>query len=177
MQNIDIVTKCGERELADILKLEQVCFPADWQYPEAKEYYAAMLVDGDNVNLFLRDADKTVGYILVKPLQAVLLELKEHDSHLPDESAAYYVETIQILPDYQGKGGARWLLTEACAEVSKRGVNSFAIHARTTNGLHRIIKKVFAGSITLTREIESWRWAGGEPYEYLEWEYAAKGCR
>lgn len=156
--------------LQDILRLEQACFPADWLYPEAEEYYAAMLADSDNVNMFLRDAGETVGYLLARPFDSVVRELQECDPELSDKSEAYfYVETIQILPDYQGKGGARRLLIEACAAVSKRDVNTFAIHARTTNGLHRIIKKVFAGSIILTREIGSWRWANGEPYEYIEW--------
>ena len=62
-------------------------------------------------------------------------------------------------------------MIETCEAVLMRDVNRFAIHARTTNGLHEIIKKVFAGSITLIREIESWRWANGEPYEYIEWRY------
>ncbi len=172
MQSIVIVTKSGERELADILKLEQACFPADWLYPEAEEYYADMLADSENVNIFLRENDDTVGYLLARPFKSVVKELQESDSELTDKQEEfYYIETIQILPSYQGKGGARRLLVETGEAVLKRGVSNFAIHARTTNGLNQIIKKVFAGSITLTREIDSWRWANGEPYEYVEWIY------
>lgn len=170
MQSIEIVTKCGERELADILRLEKECFPADWQYPEAEEYYAAMLADSENVNIFLRDDGETVGYLLARPFKSVVEELKESDPELTDKpEAVYYIETIQILPTYQGKGGARRLLVETSEAVLKRGVNKFSIHARTTNGLHEIVKKVFAGSVTLTRKIESWKWANGEPYEYIEY--------
>lgn len=171
MQNIEIVTKYGERELADILMLEKECFPADWQYPEAAEYYGAMLSDSENVNIFLREDGETVGYLLARPFTSVVQELRESDPQLTDKSEAfYYVETIQVSPAYQGKGGARRLLLETGEAVVQRGVNRFAIHARTTNGLHEIIKKVFAGSITVSRKIESWRWANGEPYEYIEWE-------
>ncbi|MEI6213713.1 MAG: GNAT family N-acetyltransferase [Desulfuromonadales bacterium] len=171
MQSIEIVTKYVERELADILMLEKECFPADWQYPEAAEYYASMLADSENVNIFLRDGGETVGYLLARPFKSVVQELKESDPELTDKlEAFYYIETIQILPSYQGKGGARRLLIETSEAVMKHGVNKFAIHARTTNGLNQIIKKVFAGFITLTREIDSWRWANGEPYEYIEWE-------
>jgi ribosomal protein S18 acetylase RimI-like enzyme len=170
MQSIEIATNGGECELADILKLEQACFPSDWLYPEAEEYYASMLAESENVNIFLRDGGETVGYLLARPFKSVVQELKESDPELTDKSEAfYYIETIQILPAYQGKGGARRLLVETGEAVLKRGVNKFAIHARTTNGLNAIIKKVFAGSITLIRDIESWRWANGEPYEYIEW--------
>jgi ribosomal protein S18 acetylase RimI-like enzyme len=172
MQSIEIATKYGERELADILMLEQACFPADWLYPEADEYYAEMLSDSENVNIFLRDAGETVGYLLARPIKSVVQELKESDPELTEKTEAfYYIETIQILPAYHGKGGARRLLEETSDAVLKRGVNRFAIHARTTNNLHEIIKRVFAGSITFVREIESWRWANGEPYEYIEWVY------
>jgi hypothetical protein len=82
-----------------------------------------------------------------------------------------YIETIQILPAFQGKGGARKLLTGACEAVLKRGVKTFAIHARTANDFHEKIKRIFAGSIMLSRNIASWKWAKGEPCVYIEWEY------
>src|SRR6185369_16992953 len=133
--------------LQDILRLERDCFPAAWQYPEADEYYIAMLNDRENVNIFLREGGETVGYVLAKPFMNAVPDLKEYDPELTEEPDKFYIETIQILPAYQGRGGSRTLLIGACEEVLKRGMSRFAIHARTANGLHEIIKRVFAGSI------------------------------
>jgi hypothetical protein len=45
------------------------------------------------------------------------------------------------------------------------------IHARTSNRFHEKIKKIFKGSVILSRKIEKWALANGEPYEYIEWQY------
>jgi ribosomal protein S18 acetylase RimI-like enzyme len=170
-QKVVVTDGFSAEYLQDILKLERECFPAAWQYPEADEYYAAMLNDRENVNIFLRESGETVGYVLAKPFKNAVLDLKEYDPELTEESDKFYIETIQILPAYQGRGGARALLIGACEAVLKRGMNKFAIHARTVNGLHEIIKRIFKGSIILSRNIEKWKWAKDEPYEYIEWTY------
>lgn len=157
--------------LQDILMLEKECFSQSWQFSDADEYFTEMLENHDNVNVFLRSNNQTIGYVLVRPIIDMVSELGESDAEFISDSDSYYVETIQILPENQGSGGARKLLTKACRIVSGRGMNKFAIHARTTNSLHEKIKKIFEGSITLTRKIESWKWANGEPYEYIEWTY------
>lgn len=157
--------------LQDILRLERECFPADWQYPTAEEYYAAMITDRENVNIFLCEDGETIGYVLAKPYKAAVPELKEYDPELLEASDKFYIETIQILPAYQGRGGARRLLIKACEEALKRGMTKLAIHARTSNSFHEKIKRIFDGSIILTRNIEKWKWAKDEPYEYIEWEY------
>jgi len=161
--------------LQDILRLERECFPATWQYPTAEKYYASMLKDKEIVNVFLLcHSGQTIGYALAKPLNAAAPELQEYDPAICADAEKFYIETIQILPGFQGKGGARILLTTICREALKRGVFKFAIHARTTNSFHEKIKKIFHGSIILTRNIEKWKWAQEEPYQYIEWEYSLK---
>lgn len=157
--------------LQDILKLERECFSATWQYPDVEKYYVAMLKDKENINVFLYHSGKAIGYALATPLNAAAPELQEYDPAICAEAEKLYIETIQILPWFQGKGGARILLTTICHEAVKRGVFKFAIHARTTNNFHEKIKKIFKGSIVLTRNIEKWKWAQDEPYQYIEWEY------
>jgi GNAT superfamily N-acetyltransferase len=158
--------------LQDILRLEQACFPSVWQYAKAAEYYAEMLKDIENMNLFLCEETKVVGYLLVTPFKAAWSELKEYDPSLLMAADKLYIETIQIMPVSQGKGGARMLLTAAGEAGLRRGINKFAIHARVINGLHLKIKRIFEGSILLSRPIEKWKWGDDEPYEYIEWEYA-----
>jgi len=173
-QKLVVIDGFSAESLRDILKLERECFPASWQYPEAGDYYAAMLDDRENVNIFLRESGETVGYALVKPFRNAVPDLKEFDPELLEESDKFYIETIQILPAYRGRGGAKALLIGACEAVLKRGVDKFAIHARTVNGLHEIIKRIFKGSIISSRNIEKWEWAQGEPYEYIEWIYVPR---
>lgn len=171
-QYIAIISSFNIEHLADILKLEKDCFPASWQYPAAEEYYAAMLEDKTNINAFLYEQGKVIGYILAKPLITTASELKEVDPEILPKEGWYYFETIQILPEFQNKGGARMLLTAAGREALKKGISKFAIHARTSNGFNQKIKKIFSVSIILCRNIEQWKWADGEPYQYLEWEYS-----
>lgn len=123
----------------------------------------------ENINISLRVDGKTVGYVLARPFNNAVLALKEYDLELPEEADMFYIETIQILPVSQGRGGAKKLLTGVCEAALKRGVNKFAIHARTANGFHEKIKRIFAGLIIVSRTIENWQWVGGEPCEYIEW--------
>jgi ribosomal protein S18 acetylase RimI-like enzyme len=151
--------------------LEKECFPAEWQYPDAEEYYKEILENKENVSIFLKDKEKAIGYILAKPFNGVVEELREWDPELKEDEKRFYIETIQVLPESQGKSGARKLLMAACEEVSKRGFNEFAIHARTINGFNAKIKKMFGDGVILVRQIEKWKPANNEPYEYIEWVY------
>ncbi len=157
--------------LQDILRLERECFPADWQYPEAEAYYSAMLKDSQNINVFLLECGVTIGYLLAKPLNVAAVELCADDPDIRPDEAKVYIENIQIHPSYQGWGYARLLLTVVCDEALKQGITKFAIHARTNNSFNAKVKKVFEKSIYLMRDIEKWRWANGEPCQYIEWEY------
>ncbi len=159
-----------ENYLKDILSLEEKCFPEDWQYEDAGQYYKEMLSDKENINIFLRDHGKTVGYVLARFHNKETGELSEYDPEFKDQENVFYIETIQILPEFQGKGGAKKLLLAVCEEAGKRGINKFSIHARKINGFSESVKKIFADRIVAVREIESWEPAEGEPYEYIEWE-------
>ena len=170
-QTVMIADGLSDEYLQNILKLERECFPAEWQYQSPEEYYAEMLKSKENINIFLRNNGKAIGYVLARPFNTAVLELKEHDPKLCEDVDKFYIETIQILPEFQGRGGARKLLTVACEEVLNRGVTKLAIHARTSNRFHEKIKKIFKGSVILSRKIEKWALANGEPYEYIEWQY------
>jgi ribosomal protein S18 acetylase RimI-like enzyme len=170
IQTTEIVDHFSAEALGIILKLEKECFPADWQYENADGYYKKILEDPENINIFLKDGNEVVGYVLAKFHNIELEELKGYDSELK-EREGFYVETIQILPEFLGRGGVKKLLFAICGEAKKRGVEKFSIHVRTINGFHDKIKKIFEGKITAVRKIEHWGLAAGEPYEYIEWEY------
>jgi len=164
------VSSFSEEALEDILQLEKKCFPEEWQYDDAVEYYGEMLEKAENINIFLKEADKTVGYVLARPCDEELAgELRKDDKGMTSEPDVFYIETIQVLPEKRGMGGAKKLLIAVVAEAEKRGVEKFSIHARTVNGFHDKIKKIFEGRIKTVRQIEKWKPAANEPYEYIEW--------
>lgn len=158
--------------LEDILMLEQKCFPIDWQYgEEAPEYYRKKLENPSNINIFLKVGKEVAGYILLVPHSDIFEEMNEYDPGYEKKENTYYIETIQVLPEKRGIGGAKKLLVAGCEEAKKRGVSDFSIHARTLNGLHEKVKKLFEGKIGVVRKIDKWQPAQGEPYEYIEWNF------
>ena len=162
-----------EKLLNSILILEKECFPEDWQYDDAEEYYTKMLGDPKNINVFLRDRGKNVGYILARSHNESVDEMVEYDPDFKKNSNEdrFYIETIQILPSNRNRGGSRSLLLAVCEEGKRRGINKFSIHIRTVNRFNEKLKNFFQGNITKVRKIAKWKPAAGEPYEYIEWFY------
>lgn len=171
----EIVKEFSEDALKAVLLLEKECFPKEWQYEDAEEYYAEMLKNSENINIFLKFGDKIGGYLLAKPFQKVFESLKEYDFELKlDEErdkTKIYLETIQILPEFRGTGGAEKLIIAMCEEGKKGGVEKFSIHARKLNGFNEKIKKIFLGKISESRDLKEWHYGCNEPYEYIEWNY------
>lgn len=167
---VERVVGLDENVLKNVLLLEEKCFPVEWQYgAEAVGYYKEKLENPANISIFLKIGDEVVGYILLVPHGDVAEELEEYDPSYEKKENTYYIETIQILPEKRGIGGARKLLVAGCEEANKIGINSFSIHARTLNGLHDRVKKIFEGKIDTIRKIDKWQPAQGESYEYIEW--------
>jgi GNAT superfamily N-acetyltransferase len=164
-----VVRQYDTQILKDILFLERVCFPIDWQYKDAEVHYAAMLKDRSCINILLKLNGSTVGYLLARPTEKVIDELKEHDKNLGMVGDLYYLETIQILPDQQGTGGAKKLILVMIEEAKKKGVNRFSVHARIANKFNVKIRHIFEGMLNECRIVEKWAFGGGETFEYIEW--------
>jgi len=170
--HVEIIKEFSTKALKDVLLLEKKCFPKEWQYAGVAEYYEAMLKDKNNINIFLKDGNRRGGYLLAVPFKNVFDSLKKYDAALKfneeDDKTKIYLETIQVLPEFRGMGGAGKLIMTMCEEGNKRGMNKFSIHARKINGLNEKIKKMFAGKINESRSIDAWHYGGNEPYEYKE---------
>jgi GNAT superfamily N-acetyltransferase len=155
--------------LAKILELESICFPSTWQYPDAQDYYRQMLETPGNINLFFWIENEIAGYLLAVPYNDAIGELKPHDALLePARDDCYYVETIQVAPAHQRKGGAALLLRSVSAEAEAIGVRHLCMHARVNNGFSEIVKRAFRDATVKARPIGSWHFADGEPYEYVD---------
>jgi len=157
--------------LAAILTIEAGCFPAAWQYPDAEDFFARALHDPDNLTLGLKAGQVIVGYLLATPYDAALSCLRDADPKMVASNAGqqYYVDTIAVLPEWNGRGGATALMRELEREAAARGLPSLAIHARTANGLNVLVRRLAEERLIRTRWLDNWSWADGEPYEFIEW--------
>ena len=157
--------------LAAILTIEAGCFPAAWQYPDAEDFFARALHDPDNLTLGLKAGQVIVGYLLATPYDAALSCLRDADPKMVASNAGqqYYVDTIAVLPEWNGRGRATALMRELEREAAARGLPSLAIHARTANGLNVLVRRLAEERLIRTRWLDNWSWADGEPYEFIEW--------
>lgn len=164
--------------LSDVLNIEARCFPLGWQYPDAKDYYAQELREPNNLSLGLKAEQVMIGYLLATPYSAALRWVGDTDPDMAATDAAmYYVETIAVLPEWSGVGGATGLLRELEREAAARGSVSLAMHARTVNGFNTLARRLAGARLIRTHWLENWPWAEGEPFEYIEWRCASSQSR
>jgi ribosomal protein S18 acetylase RimI-like enzyme len=169
-QSVEVVESFSESALNDVLDLEKKCVPEDWQFDDAREYFSDCLKNQKSINLFLKEGEKVVGYLLAVPHNFSRNEIIKYDPLMQEDEKRLYIETIEILPEARGKGGSKKLFSRLIEEAAKKCIKTFSAHVRTTNGLSDSVKRMFDGKITKTRKIDSWHYGGNEPYEYLEWE-------
>lgn len=173
MQTTEVVNGYDPKHLAAILEIDRNSF--DEQYEDAEEYYHEALENPENINVFLKEGEKNVGYILAIPHNVALEDLNKVDPEMKADSKRFYVETIEILPDYRkGRGFLKMILT-LIDEAGKRGVDNFSMHARVENGLSNVVQKYFRKMIRKVRRIENWPYYyNGEPTDYIEGTYDGK---
>lgn len=169
-QTVKVITvENSAQSLEAILSLEKRCFPREWQYANAEDYYREALENPEAIHLFFVVDGQQMGYLLATPFANAYADLAGDDPLLKEGSVQYYLDTIGIAPECQGKGGGRKLLEALGEEAKRRGVQTLAAHARTTNHLDTLIEKVFEGKVITKRPMVSWKYGGGEPYVYMEW--------
>lgn len=170
-QEFNVTGACKSKEISleTILELERACYPPEWQYADALEYYQEMLDNQKAIHLFLTMGGETVGYLLAVPQNEVYDDLVKYDPSFTKEEGCYYLETIGIRPEYTGKGGGKILMERFVAVVQKKGIDKVSTHARTLNGFNGLVRQRFETDIVEARGIEHWYYGGGEPYEYIQW--------
>lgn len=159
------------KELVEcIVEIDKKSFSTEMQFDDALEYFEEALQNPENIKLFLSFNGTTSGYILGKPHNGEYNELLQHDTEITrSDVPRIYIDSIAILPEAQGKGNGEKLILALCNNATERGIKDFSIHARTTNKLNILIRDLFKDKLTKVRNIPSWHYANGEPYEYLEW--------
>ena len=167
----EVVRDFSQEALKNVLAIEKDSFPPEWEYADAEEYYSKFLKNKNNIAIILKDGLKIIGHILARPHDEALTDLKEDDPLMKPDGKRYYIETMAILSEYRGGYGYLDLTEAVIEEVKKRGANKFSMHIRRANGLSKSFQKFFGQDVTEIRFIEKWKWANGEPYDYIEAAY------
>lgn len=173
MQTTEVAHAYIPELLASILEIDKKSF--EEQYEDAEEYYRAALENPENINIFLKEEEKNIGYLLAIPHNVAREELKKDDPGMPEDSKRFYVETIEVLPEYRKGRGFLKMIMAMIKEAESRGINNFSMHTRVENGLSRAVQKYFGRMIKTVRHIEKWPYyQNSEPTEYLEGTYDGK---
>jgi hypothetical protein len=157
--------------LGKIIFLEKKIFPKEWLYPDAKKYYKEILKNySTNINLLIEYNKKIVGYLLVVPIESSFDELRKKDKKIIFNKNSFYVETVQILPEYRDKGLYKVVLKKLINILKRRKIKKLGIHARINNGTVDKtvgILSLLGVKISERRKIKKWYYGGNEPYEYI----------
>ncbi|MFA5871231.1 MAG: GNAT family N-acetyltransferase [Parcubacteria group bacterium] len=165
---VEIANGYSGKLLREIIKIEEDSFESSFHYDDMDSFFKEMLEDESNISLVLRSNGKAVGYLLGRPHNDVRLELIEDDPLIKEDNERYYIETMEIMNGYRSRGGFTKLIFFFIRTAQKRNINKYSAHARVTNGLFHVIKKLFSKDITLARDIPAWKHGNNEPYKYIE---------
>ena len=170
MLKADVVYNIDNTIVKDTISISRDSYPEGWACSNPEEYYNQMLTKRHNVHIMLTDNEKNVGFLFAIPHNDAVVELKDHDPLMKDDSGAYYIENVAVLPAYQKKGALGKMLAVLKEELRKRDIFRISLHARVHNGLSRNIQQNM--KIIEIRRINAWRfYAYEEPTDYIvaEW--------
>jgi ribosomal protein S18 acetylase RimI-like enzyme len=164
---IEVIHGFDPAVLRDILEINKRSFPLEWAYEDEEQYYSKMLTDARNIHLLLNYNSKRVGYLLGIPHNEALEELRNDDPGMGTNPQAYYIETVAILPEYQGKKGFSVLFKKLMEECKGKGITTVTMHARVSNGFSEKLQKKFKP--IAIRHISNWPYYNSsEPTDYIE---------
>lgn len=159
-----VIGKSDNRLIADLMRLEVACF-GDLGDEFDEEYYRELLESDDNLKIFLEQDSVRVGCLIFVPHNQAVEELEDDDPGIQSDPARFYIETVEILPKYHGKGGLSKMLTVA----KGYGVTKISLHARVNN---QFSAKIQGKLKNLTvRHIASWPYYEDKgPCDYITGE-------
>jgi ribosomal protein S18 acetylase RimI-like enzyme len=175
MLKIEVVRSIDDTIVKDAVSISRDSYPPGWSCGDSEECYGQMLRKQYTIHIMLRDNEKNVGFLFAVPHNDAVVELKNDDQLMKEDSGAYYVENGAILPAYQKKGALGKMLAVLREELRKRGVFRITMHARVLNGLSRNIQENM--KIAEIRRISAWKYYGyEEPTDYIvaEWPHDQK---
>lgn len=172
MQIAEVTNSFNEDILREVLLIDKMAFPVEWQMEDAEQYYREKIKDKNNITILLKEDDKIIGYLLALPQNLAVQELKEDDPLMQEDNGRYYVESVSVLQANRNGRGLLKMLTKLIEESKQRGCYRVSMHARVNNGLSQMIQKYYRHMVTKVRRIENWKYYNGqEPTDYIEGTY------
>jgi len=168
MQSIEVLRDFDEKTFTEIMGVIKAAY-ADGMDAGDESYIRGKLENEKNINVIFRHGDRVVGYLMATPHNDAYEELKDDDPLLVEDAERYYVNFVQILPEYRKGRGLLKMVGKMFDEAREQfGSNKFSWHCRTVNGLSSVIQRFFKGMPRTVRHIESWKYTKNEPYDYIE---------
>ena len=162
-----VVDRVDENVIDEIIQIELNSFPKGWTFSDAKEYFSEVLKNEKSIRILLKENGVMVGYLLAVPHNKAKKDLENDDPLIQDDAFRYYIESIAILPAYQGKNGFSLMFAVLCQELKKIDIHKISMHARVSNRLSEIVQK--RTNVTKIRRIGSWKYYNfEEPSDYIE---------
>ncbi len=167
MFKIKVVHGVNENLVDDIVRIDRDSFPAGWEHGDAKEYFSEILKNENNIRIILKDEGIAVGYLVAVPHNDARRDLQDDDQFIQEDAFRYYIESVAILPAYQGKKGFFKMFETLIKELKNKGVCKISMHARVLNNFSAIIQK--ETKVTRIRKIDRWKYYNyEEPTDYIE---------
>jgi len=166
----EVIKDFNNDVVAKIVSLEPL-FPNKVRYNEG--IIAEYLQAPNFIHMFLKRGNEVIGYLFSLPHDYVVNELKNDDPLMRKDSGRYYIDQVAVIPE-ERKGLAFLHLGYALLdELSTRGLNRVSSHVLATNGLHKIIGRIFNNMITERRFVYLPRY-GDDLFEYMEVTYTPR---
>jgi ribosomal protein S18 acetylase RimI-like enzyme len=175
MLKADVVYNIDDAIIRDTISISRDSYPEGWACGSPEEYYGQMLTKQHNIHIMLSDNDKKAGFLFAIPHNDAVVELKDHDLLMKEDSGAYYIENVAILPAYRRKGAFGKMIAALREELRKRDIFRISLHARVHNSLSKNIQKNM--KMIEIRRLNAWRfYAYEEPTDYIvaEWPHEKK---
>ena len=119
MLKAEVVYNIDDTIVRDTISISRDSYPVGWACGNPEEYYSQMLTKQHNIHIMLSDNEKKVGFLFAIPHNDAVEELKDHDPLMKDDSGAYYIENVAILPAHRKKGAFGKMLMALRQELEK----------------------------------------------------------
>lgn len=166
----ELITTFNEDVISKIASLEQL-FPSKTRYDE--DTINKFLKNDGWIHMFLKRDENVIGYIFALPHNYVVDELRIDDPDMKMDQYRYYLDQVAMIPEERKGYAFLQLVYDLLDELDKRGISKISSHILATNGLNKLIVRIFGSMMTEVRNVNLPVY-GNDPFTYIEGTYIKK---
>jgi len=148
---LELIGKNDENIVDNVLAMESL-FPKRIQ--DSRERVVEYLNDPGNINILLKKGREVIGYALAIPHNIARIELAKDDPAMGEDNERYYVDKIALIPEFRKGLVFTNLIKGIFVAAGKKGINKLSAHIIESNGLNKIIMRVYKKIITNFRSVK-----------------------